>query len=303
MGINFQRTCHTLILAAAPLLSDTCRVVSNITQYLNHFFSTIVSLERTPECTFSTSCNDISCALPSGGYYNLSILACQTPPAVRLVTSGELSFDRTISRSEVVPFSPAPGVDLNVTVQVIDYFTIGLAVSQNCKITFFGTLIKWVHFFQIDFINESANNKSVVVIPYIEILPNKSTCTSNDYSHSPLVTTCEVLPLLSQSGLESLKPTTTLLSPCSVKQNCTASICQVSSLGNATIEVRLRSCFQPPSIDVTVYDSSGNAAVDSRIISTSERIGGIVDGRYLGLGITVVERASRELIGVQVSCV
>ena len=119
-----------LYIAAVPLLSNTCQVMSNVTQYLNYFFSTLNHFEKAPDCTFSISCNGISCTFPDGGYYNLSILACHSPPAVKLVTSGKLSFEHISNHSEIVPFSPALNILLNVTFKVIDHFIIGLAVSS-----------------------------------------------------------------------------------------------------------------------------------------------------------------------------
>ena len=111
----------------------------NVTQYLNYFFSTVTtsSLKMAPECLLSMSCNDISCILSNGGYYNLSILPCQTPPTLQLVTSGYLSYKHTTSQSEIVPFSPLSGINLNITFEKIDHFFMGLAVSQ-CLYTYCG---------------------------------------------------------------------------------------------------------------------------------------------------------------------
>lgn len=128
--------CMYALLAARPLTSDTCRVMRNVTQYLNYFFSMITAgLKTPPECLLSTSCNDIDCTLSNGGYYNLSILPCQSPPALKLVTSGHFSFQHTTiaSRSETVPFLPLPGINLNITFTKIDHFFFGLAVSQCSK--------------------------------------------------------------------------------------------------------------------------------------------------------------------------
>ena len=123
--------------AAVPLTSDTCRTMRNVTQYLNYFFSNITmtstSLRTPPECVLSASCNDISCKLSNGGYYNMSIEPCQSPPTLKLITTGHFSFEHATSRSEIVPFSPLPGISLNITFKRIDHFFMGLAVSQ-CSI-------------------------------------------------------------------------------------------------------------------------------------------------------------------------
>ena len=120
---------------AVPLTSDTCRVMRNVTQYLNYFFSTVTTsttgLKIPPECLLSPSCNDVSCKCSNGtGYYNLSMLPCQSPPVLKLVTSGNLLFEHSTSRSEIVPFSPLPGISLNITFEKINHFFMGLAVSQ-----------------------------------------------------------------------------------------------------------------------------------------------------------------------------
>ena len=60
----------------------------------------------------------------------MSILSCQSPPMLKLITSGDLSFEHTTSRSEIVPFSPLPGISLNITFEKIDHFFMGLVVSQ-----------------------------------------------------------------------------------------------------------------------------------------------------------------------------
>ena len=60
----------------------------------------------------------------------MSILSCQSPPTLKLITSGDLSFEHTTSRSEIVPFSPLPGISLNITFEKIDHFFMGLVVSQ-----------------------------------------------------------------------------------------------------------------------------------------------------------------------------
>lgn len=281
--------------------------MSNVTQYLNYFFSTVSHFEKAPECSFSVSCNDISCAFPDGGYYNLSILSCHSPPSVKLVTSGEFSFEHTSSQSETVPFSPVQDIilSLNVTIKAIDLFTIGLAVSSMFFCCFFFSierryLVMHANFYislQLDFTNETASNQPIIIIPYVEMLPNKSMCTSDSYSRSPLVTACDLLPLLSQSYFNSLKKANQL---CSLKQNCTISECQLSSLGNATIELRLYGCFQPPAIEIFVSDAAGHLSIETTKISTSKSVQGMVNGRRIELDVMVVQRADNALVGVEV---
>ena len=150
---------------------------------------------------------------------------------------------------------------------------------------------------QLDFTNKTASNQPIIIVPYVEMLPNKSMCTSDSYSHSPLVTACDLLPLLSQSYFNSLKGATRL---CSVKQNCTISECQLPSMGNATIELRLYSCFQPPAIEIFISDTDGHFSIVTRKISTSKSVQGMVNGKRLELDIMVVQRADNALVGVEV---
>lgn len=106
--------------------------MNNVTQYLNTFFSTVHGLEAIPECSLSTFCNDISCAMQQThgeGYYNLSLLACQSPPALKLTTSGSNHFEHTFRRSEVISYSPNSGIFLNVSFELIGQFTVGFMVS------------------------------------------------------------------------------------------------------------------------------------------------------------------------------
>ena len=120
---------------------------------------------------------------------------------------------------------------------------------------------------------------------------------SDDYSLFPLVTTCDVMSLLSQSRLNHNTPPL-----CSVSQNCTTSSCQLSLLGleNATAVVNLFSCFDPPAIDVSVYNGAGVDVITTGITSNSKSVSNFVDGSELQLNITVVQRKSRSLLGIQV---
>lgn len=138
------------------------------------------------------------------------------------------------------------------------------------------------------------NDQSFTVIPYVEVQPNKSMCRSGDYTHTPLIGTCDVMPLLSQSKLNHAFPL------CSVVPNCSISNCQLSSPGNATIEVKLYSCYDPPAIDITVYDSAGIASIATGKTSESKTVSNVVDGNELLLNVTVVQHTSNTLVGVQV---
>ena len=143
-----------------------------------------------------------------------------------------------------------------------------------------------------------SNGASTVIIPYVEILPNKSMCASDDdYSLSPLVTTCDVMSWLSQSRMN--QNTTPL---CAVSQNCTTSSCQLSMLGlvDATAKVNVFSCFEPPATEVSVYNSAGVDVITTGRISNSKSVSNIVDGSELWLNVTVVQRKSRTLVGMQV---
>lgn len=151
---------------------------------------------------------------------------------------------------------------------------------------------------QLEFTNSSVSDKAFTIIPYIEILPNKSMCASEDYTVSPLVTTCDVMSLLSQSRLNH-----NTLPLCSVSHShCTNSSCQLSllGLGNATTRVNLFSCFDPPAVDVIVYNSAGVDVITTGRTSNSKSVSNVVDGSELQLNVTVVQRNSRTLLGVQV---
>ena len=142
-----------------------------------------------------------------------------------------------------------------------------------------------------------SNGESTIIIPYVEILPNKSMCASDDCSLSPLVTTCDVMSWLSQSRMN--QSTTPL---CSVSQNCTTSSCQLSVLGlvDATARVNVFSCFDPPAIEFSLYNSVGVDVITTGRMSNSKSVSNIVDGSELRLNVTVVQRKSRTLVGVQV---
>ena len=146
----------------------------------------------------------------------------------------------------------------------------------------------------------SVSNRAFTIIPYVEILPNKSMCASDGYSLSPLVTTCDMMSLLSQSRLNhDTQPL------CSVSQNCTTSSCQLSLLGlqNANAKVNLFNCFDPPAVEVTVYNSAGIDVITTDRTSNSKSVSNIVDGSELRLNVTVVQRMSRTLLGIQVGIV
>ena len=115
--------------------SETCQVTENIAQYLNYFFGSILKLNIdmfSPDCIPSTSCNDIVCHLAQGGYYQYSLLSCQNPPALRLVTvqpNGTVYFEHVTTSSEMFPMPPMPTITLNITFREVNPSTIGFGVS------------------------------------------------------------------------------------------------------------------------------------------------------------------------------
>ena len=280
-------------------MSDTCRVMRNITEYVSHFFTRIQNTESAPLCATSFSCDDISCVLPSGGYYNMSILVCSSTPAVQLAISGQLSYNRTIYQSEALTFTR--NISLNFTIKIADHFTLGLGVSFSKNVTHVYPPWLSIHFgLQVDFQNMSANDGPIVMIPYVEILLDRSMCESGDYTHKPLVTSCDIMPLLSQ-GMLSTDSLNISASSCSVTDSCDTSRCNISSLENATILVNLHSCFQPPNVEIFILNSDGTTAIHIKKTSTSERRVGTIDGRRVELSVTVVQRSSHSSIGLQVS--
>jgi hypothetical protein len=74
-------------------------------------------------------------------------------------------------------------------------------------------------------------------------------------------------------------------------------------LVDAAVKVNLFNCFDPPAIDVSVYNSAGVNVITTGRISNSKSVSNIVDGSELWLNVTVVQRKSRTLLGVQVGSV
>ena len=114
--------------------SETCQVTENIAQYLNYFFTNVLkmNLESTPDCIPSTSCNDVECVLPGGGYYKYSLMVCQTPPALRLLNvlpNGTTFFQHITDHSDVFALPQVPEITLNITFKRIDPSTIGFGVT------------------------------------------------------------------------------------------------------------------------------------------------------------------------------
>ena len=114
--------------------SETCQVTENIAQYLNYFFGSVLQLDintLSPDCIPSTSCNDIVCHLAQGGYYQYSLLSCETPPALRLVyvlSNGTVYFEHITTTSEKFPMPPMPTITLNITFREVSSSTIGFGV-------------------------------------------------------------------------------------------------------------------------------------------------------------------------------
>lgn len=120
--------------------------MENLAQYLNYFFGTVIAqgFENTPDCIPSTSCNDIICTLPTGGYYRYGLLNCQTPPALHLLAvlpNGTIYYQHVTNHSEILSLPPRPEVTLNITFKKIDPSTIGLAVSKLSSHWFAGVYI------------------------------------------------------------------------------------------------------------------------------------------------------------------
>lgn len=109
-------------------------MTENVAQYLNYFFSGVLKQNFdmfSPDCIPSTSCNDIVCHLVQGGYYQYSLLSCQNPPALRLVSvlpNRTVYFQHVTTSSEIFPLPPMPTITLNVTFKEINPSTIGLGV-------------------------------------------------------------------------------------------------------------------------------------------------------------------------------
>ena len=149
--------------------------------------------------------------------------------------------------------------------------------------------------------NATKNNESMLVIPYVELLLKKSMCTSDDVHKTPLVTSCDIMPLISQSNVITaggLGQRTTL---CSVNQNCDTSKCQMNSLANTTFVLSLFGCYQPPAIQLHVNDSRG-PTIATRRTDESTMVHGAINGNDFDLKVLVKQHSSQQSIGIQVYC-
>ena len=112
-------------------------MTENIAQYLNYFFVSVLqmNLESTPDCIPSTSCNDVECVIPGGGYYKYSLMVCQTPPALRLLNvlpNGTTFFQHITDHSDVFTLpETTSNITLNITFKRINPSTIGLGVTPS----------------------------------------------------------------------------------------------------------------------------------------------------------------------------
>ena len=118
--------------------SELCQVTGNIAQYLNYFFTGALGgyrgLESTPDCIPSTSCNDINCIFPDRAYDKISILPCQSQPALRMInvlSNGTVSFEHETNSSEIFTYPPMPEITLNVTFKPIGSSRVGLEVNHS----------------------------------------------------------------------------------------------------------------------------------------------------------------------------
>lgn len=75
--------------------------MTNITEVLSQ--SPLLSND-TRKCGLSIDCQEVSCVTKyeNGGYqvFELVLLPCVTPPAVRIVLSGDVEYDHTFYQSE-----------------------------------------------------------------------------------------------------------------------------------------------------------------------------------------------------------
>lgn len=80
----------------------TCQAMTNITDILS---GPSVFSNETRVCALSIDCQEISCTTSEGGRYGyqvfeLILLPCVTPPAVRIVFSGSINYDHTFYQDE-----------------------------------------------------------------------------------------------------------------------------------------------------------------------------------------------------------
>ena len=136
---------------------------------------------------------------------------------------------------------------------------------------------------QLSFTN-SNTSQSFTEIPYVEVPLNKSKCPRK-YTNAPLVTACDMLPLLSSPR-------------CTPQSGCTQATCPMIRGLNTTLHVQLYNCFSPPAVGIYAYDENNQAFISDRTSNSKN----IVDNRdHSTLRLTVIQHTNEMTVGVQVN--
>ena len=105
--------------------------MNNISQYINVLYGNVTASPT--NCSASDDCQEMTCDFSSEeGSFNLELLPCSSPPAIRMVftAGGLVVLNFTISNSEYLHMNNSP-LDLNVTLLHYDSSTIGVQVSHS----------------------------------------------------------------------------------------------------------------------------------------------------------------------------
>ena len=115
----------------SPTVSQTCLALRTLAS-------------STTYCNTTNSCTMVECQW--FGYHTvLTVLPCDTPPALRVVTQnagGEVVFNRTLTQSQMIPIGGAVPLTLNVTVDHVNSETIVVEVRVQYHITGVNT-VSW----------------------------------------------------------------------------------------------------------------------------------------------------------------
>ena len=106
-----------------------CATMQCIIQYIESHFQSLFA------CSTAVPCVNVLCSAGDGSSFDLTILECKQPAAVRVVTRNTESvvlFNRTLSHSEIVTVPLGIDYILNATIQHLNDGTIlGLQVSYT----------------------------------------------------------------------------------------------------------------------------------------------------------------------------
>ena len=122
---------HVFISFSPAAVFGTCLQMNNISQYINAFYG--LYLKESTDCSVSGDCQEMMCNFGSEeGSFNLELLPCSSPPAIRILftANGSMPYDYTISNSEYFHLDNI-SLGLNVTLLHYNSSAIGIQVSHS----------------------------------------------------------------------------------------------------------------------------------------------------------------------------